>query len=506
MKLDLFLFIFALALAFFSGNITYFIKSESSVDFNDLNKIKNLHLELQEQLNPLMRLDLNIDYPSKEQLKLLSADVELNTNKGSFIDSSDCIRSNISQRSSNFINKNTLWMTYYCNQIDTLPRGFFRTPPYVSPSGHSYAFLKLKLLQSKKAQVQWLNKYGHLMNIKELKKLNWSKNSNQYFLINQPEHVIKSIVSGDNIFLSHQFYFIKTGNLKYYILSMDKASRFFKRTQYKFSHDNKGCIFKISNVCWKKKKPTIHNFLSQSIILLFIGTIIILVLTANSLFSRFKKKKAEEERKKHALRVLTHELRTPIASLLVHNHQLQNHVENLSPEVQDELLKIEGQIYRLKHLAQKSQGYLQTDSTQLIHLNMLKIDSLSEFCDEIVSEYDNKQIVLDVESKITLTTDPYWLKMCVTNLLENAIRYGVAPYKLKVSMDNKYVFISVIDNGKIQAKNIKQLLTKKHENSKGLGLGLIIINKTIKEMKGDFLLSQNPTEFIIKLPRSEDIT
>jgi two-component sensor histidine kinase len=504
MKLDLFLFIFALALAFFSGNITYFIKSESTADFTDLNKIKNIHLEIQEELNPLIRLDLNIDYPTKEQLKLLTTEVDLNTSQKSFIDSSDCLKSNLNQRSSNFINKDTLWMTYYCNQINSLPKDFFKTPPYVSPSGHSYAFLNLKLIQSKKAQIKWLNSYAHLMNINELKKLNWSKNTNQFFLINQPYYIIKSIVAGDNIFISNQFYFIKTGNLKYFILKVDKAQRFFKRTQYNFSLDNKGCLFKVGNICWKKKKPTIHNFLSQSIILLFIGTIIILLLTANSLFIRFKRKKIDEERKKHALRVLTHELRTPIASLLVHTHQMQNYFETLAPEVQDEFLKMEGQIYRLKHLAQKSQGYLQTDSTQLIHLNMQTIDSVKEFCEDIAVEYDDTNIKIDIGNEVTLRTDPYWLKMCINNLLENAIRYGSAPLLLKVEQDSKSISISILDNGKINAKNIKELLKKKHENSKGLGLGLIIVNKTIKEMNGEFTLNTDPTEFIIKLPKNED--
>lgn len=500
MKLDIFLFIFALALAFFSGNINYFLKSQSQGDFNDLTKIKNLHLDVQEELPPFKRLDLNLNYPSVEQLKLLTTDVDLDTKRNSFIDSTDCLRSSFSQRSSNFINKETLWMTYYCNQVDSLPSNFYVTPPYLAPSGHSYAFLKLKLLQTKKQQIEWLNNYSHLMNIRELKRVQWYKDSTQHFLINQPDHIIKSIASGESIFMDDNFYFIKTGNLKYFILKLNKAKRFFKRTPYSFSSSNTGCLFKIGNVCWKKERANIHNFLSQSMILLFIGTIIILILTANSLFARFRKKKQEEDRKKHALRILTHELRTPISSLLMHTDIIQRSLTELPHEIQEEFLKIEGQIYRLKHLAQKSLGYLQTDSSKLIHLNNQNIESLEEYCQDILFEYQTDEIQLKIEDNLSLNTDPYWLRMCITNLIENAIRYGKAPYILKVTNVKNHIYFGIQDHGDPIKVSLKSLLKSKHINSKGLGLGLIIVEKTIKEMNGELILKTNPNEFIIKLP------
>jgi nitrogen-specific signal transduction histidine kinase len=495
MKLDFFLFIFALMLAFLTGNITYSLKSDSKGDFRDLENIRALHLEMQEELNPYKRLDLNIDYPSDEHLKLLTEKLNIHPSKSFIFNSTECLRTKLNQLSSDFINKETLWMAYLCNQLENLPLNFFKTPPFMSKKGHSFSFMRFKMFRNQPSKITWLEKNAKYMHIEELTELHWPTTSNQRFLINLPKKTLNNLLKGENIFFTDQFYFIKNGNLKYFVLETKKVDRFFNRTKYSFDKDNKGCIFKTSSICWKKTTQNLQNFLTQSIVVLFIGTIIILALTANSFFSRLRRKKLEEERKKHALRVLTHELRTPIASLLVHGHSMQKFYEKIPIEAQEELAKIEGQIYRLKHLAEKSQGYLQTDDQKLIHLQNRTIPSINEFLGDIVLEYNNSSISFTKDEDTEIETDPYWLKLCITNLIENALRYGKAPIIIQLFLTKDKVQIDIIDKGLIKYSNIKDLLKAKHTDSIGLGMGLTIVNKTICEMKGKLLLKPNPTTF-----------
>ena len=225
---------------------------------------------------------------------------------------------------------------------------------------------------------------------------------------------------------------------------------------------------------------------------------------ANSFFSRLKRKKLEEERKKHALRVLTHELRTPIASLLVHGHNIQKFYDKIPREVQENLAQIEGQIYRLKHLAEKSQGYLQTEDQKLIHLQKREIPSLNEFLEDIVHEYNNPALSFTKNEDTAIETDPYWLKLCLTNLIENALRYGKPPIVVKLSIQKNKIQIDIIDQGLINYHSIKDLLKAKHTDSIGLGMGLTIVDKTIGEMKGKLLLTPNPTTFSLILNKNNE--
>lgn len=502
MRVDLFLFIFALILAFLTGNMAYFIKSEEQGSLKTLKKIQQLHIELQEEVIPSRRLDLNSDYPSEEHLKLIQKNTALPSQKNKIIlNSSECLKSKISQLSSNFINKETLWLGYLCNQIDKLPLNFFSSPPYVHSNGVSYSYMKFKMINSHLERIDWLESHAKYMHINELKGIGWPTNANQRFLISLEHTTLQKIIDGENTFLSPRFYFIKTGNLKYYVIDKEIALRFFNRASFSFSEHGQKCLFQMNNVCWKKSRYSFQSFFSQSTFIIFFGTIIILIVTARSLLHRLRKKKIEEERKKHALRVLTHELRTPIASLIVQMNELNRNQQNLPQEFQESLLRVESQVYRLKHLAEKSRSYLQSDDQKLISLNNEVIESMNHFIEEILFEYNENEIIFTPNNDFSISVDIYWLKMCIMNLIDNARRYGKLPIEIKTSQLESLYTIEIIDQGKIPYKNLKELLKTKHKDSKGLGLGLLIVNKTLKQMDAKLELFQNPTRFKISIPK-----
>lgn len=303
--------------------------------------------------------------------------------------------------------------------------------------------------------------------------------------------------------IDRNYYLLRTGNLKYFILDANKATKYFNRAGYLVSDQPSNCFIKIGNVCWKKRPHNIVSFLSQSSIIIFIVTVFVFLLTAHALYQRIRQKKLEEERKKHALRVLTHELRTPVSSLLLKINDLSENRHDLPQDVVTSIASIESDIYRLKHLAEKSKSYLQTDSQEILDLKKSKFQ-VKSICDDILNEYHDLNITLNLVQEFDLYTDQYWLRMCITNLIENAVRYGEPPIELKVDTDERFFYINIIDNGSIEFINLKEITEAKHENSKGLGLGLLIIQKTLKLLGGELLFSSNPTTFSIKLERKSN--
>lgn len=498
MRKDGLLLLLALFLSFLSGTITFSLRSDNEVGFDDLEKIRKLHQDLRESLVPHRRLDLNTDYSDSEKLKLLDLSIDF-SDKKIVLNSSECLKAKIQQISSNFINKEDLWLGYLCNQVSKLPRDFFSSPPYLHSNGLSFAYMRFRMLRSKYQKREWLNKYGQFMHISELKKLNWSNSYNHRFLVNLRSDVLNKILTGVNLFMDEKFYFIKTGTLQYFVIEREKAENYFALARYRISEKKPGCDLNIVDICWEKTPYNISGFLSQSSTILFIFTLVFLAIIAINLSLRIKKQKMEEEKKKHALRVLTHELRTPIAALLLQINNLWD--KNPAEELQKDLAQIEGEIYRLKFLADKSKSYLQTDVQKAQVFKEEKIDSIRHLCEEVIADFPNQKIRIEAEDDCSLITDHYWLMICLKNLIENAIRYGQAPIKVILKVTEKEYQIMVEDAGELPFKNIKQLLKTKHKESVGLGIGLMIVHKTINQMGAKLSLLPSPTKFIISFPR-----
>lgn len=502
MRKDGILLILALALAFLSGKIMFSIQEENQIGFNDLESIRLLHSELRESVPPKKRLDLNLFYNDPEKLKLLETTKEFSS-KTITLNSSECLRAKIEQISSSFINKENLWLSFLCHQITSLPISFFKSPPYIHSNGLSYSYMRYRMIKSQSVADRFLEEHAQYMHIAELKKLNYKGDDDALsFLLKLDTKDINKIVSESNVFMNEQLYFIRTGHLQYYIVGRKQAETFFRLARYQITESYPGCDLNILDVCWKKQPHNLTSFLSQSSSVLFIFTLIFLVFIAANLSGRIRRQKIEEERKKHALRVLTHELRTPIAALMLQLNNLED--DDMPTGLREKLAQIEGEVYRLKFLADRSRSYLQTDQKKSQVFQVENIDSLKEIIDESLTDFPTKNIELDVLYDEKAQIDPYWLKICLKNLIENAIRYGKEPIHIKLNGDKNNIIITVKDQGSIPYINIKEALRAKHQNSVGLGLGLGIVNKTIKQMGGKLTLETSPTRFSMHIPRRQN--
>jgi len=128
-----------------------------------------------------------------------------------------------------------------------------------------------------------------------------------------------------------------------------------------------------------------------------------------------------------------------------------------------------------------------------------------------IAEKTGNNIVLSVQNDCTAAIDKLQMKRVIKNLIQNAISHGKPQTNIdiKVSNDDKNMFISVIDYGKgISKEDLDKIFNKYYSTVKrfrkiGTGLGLYLSKEIIKAHGGDITVSSvegSFTEFKIQLP------
>ncbi|MBQ6516567.1 PAS domain-containing protein [bacterium] len=128
-----------------------------------------------------------------------------------------------------------------------------------------------------------------------------------------------------------------------------------------------------------------------------------------------------------------------------------------------------------------------------------------------IAEKTGNNIVLSVQNDCTAAIDKLQMKRVIKNLIQNAISHGKPQTNIdiKVSNDDKNMFISVFDYGKgISKEDLDKIFNKYYSTVKrfrkiGTGLGLYLSKEIIKAHGGDITVSSvegSFTEFKIQLP------
>ena len=97
--------------------------------------------------------------------------------------------------------------------------------------------------------------------------------------------------------------------------------------------------------------------------------------------------------------------------------------------------------------------------------------------------------------------DVYWFGICVKNLLENALHHGKSPVMITWGLLGDELTLTVTDAGECPYKNLDEILNSDRtgKNSRGLGLGMSIVQKIMQEMGGKLSYQQTPTTFSLFL-------
>ncbi|MEE9407983.1 MAG: HAMP domain-containing sensor histidine kinase [Polaribacter sp.] len=213
---------------------------------------------------------------------------------------------------------------------------------------------------------------------------------------------------------------------------------------------------------------------------------------------------------------ITHELKTPLATLTLATKMLKNKDIKLKPEIIENTVNtIERQNIRLQKLIDQvlnnSLGY------QEIKLNK-EVVNISDYLNMIVDDFqvslDSKSIKIQKNININqeISIDKFYFTTAILNILENAVKYGKENLEINVSAKiDKYFILSILDNGIGIPKKEQPFLFDKFyrvgnrevHNVKGLGLGLYYTNEIVKAHEGIISVESEVdkgTNFTIQIP------
>jgi PAS domain S-box-containing protein len=229
-----------------------------------------------------------------------------------------------------------------------------------------------------------------------------------------------------------------------------------------------------------------------------------------------QREKELNEMKTRFVSTVSHEFRTPLATILSSAELLRLYPDKLDDSEKLNLLHgVEDATKRMRNLLDEVLTLGRAESGKL-QLRPTRI-ALPEFCRKIVSDFhigEGKQHELVLDDRFDLETaelDENLLRHILNNLLSNAIKYSAPGSTVKLSLERAdgTVRLTVQDSGiGIPEEDQPRLFESFHrasnvENRQGTGLGLSIVKKAVELHGGEISFESAVgagTRFSITLP------
>lgn len=271
--------------------------------------------------------------------------------------------------------------------------------------------------------------------------------------------------------------------------------------------------------------PNQSSFLLKSIWREAVGSLIfsgIILLCFGMTVKTIFKQKRLSEMKNDFINNMTHELKTPIATIGLAAETLARQKEKFDPEfvarytgiIREENSRINRQVERVLQAAQFDRNEIQLD-LQSVNLNDTLHQAISHF--QLQIENRGGSISSRFQGEPEVRGDSQHLTNVVSNLLDNANKYSPdAPMiSIETRMKENRVEILISDQGKGIPK-VKQeeifnrffrVSTGDLHEVKGFGLGLSYVKEVVEAHQGSISVKShvgNGSTFIIDLPLSID--
>lgn len=235
-----------------------------------------------------------------------------------------------------------------------------------------------------------------------------------------------------------------------------------------------------------------------------------------------KKIKENEKLQNQFLANISHDLRTPLNSIICLSEILSNKIfGDLNPKQQEYIEDIRISGVRLLGMINEVLDITKLES-HTVKLNISQVDMsilINEVCNILKPLYTKKNIKinLDITALEPLSADYIKLQQVLFNILGNAIKFSPenSTINITITKTRKDLEISIKDQGiGISKTNIKKIFKKFYQVENTLakseistGLGLTIAKEFVKLHNGKIEVEselQKGTTFTIKLPMMND--
>jgi len=204
---------------------------------------------------------------------------------------------------------------------------------------------------------------------------------------------------------------------------------------------------------------------------------------------------------------ISHDLRTPLARL-----RLETEMSVADKDARDHMA---ADITQLDAIIDKFLDYARPEPARLEPVSLNAVIDAAVYA---VGDYDDMRVTVSVPDNLAVLADEVELSRVISNLLENARRYGktaetgVAVVDIAAKVRDQWVLLRVRDHGMGVAPETLPKLTRPffrgdaaRTAATGAGLGLAIVEKTVQRMGGVFGLTNTGSGGLaahIKLRRS----
>jgi two-component system phosphate regulon sensor histidine kinase PhoR len=250
----------------------------------------------------------------------------------------------------------------------------------------------------------------------------------------------------------------------------------------------------------------------------FLFSLIILVTFGLSVFYILRQKKISEM-KSDFINNMTHEFKTPIATISVATDSITNEKVMSDPEkiryfagmIKKENNRMNRQVEDILTIARLDKKDFE------FHWEPVDVhDIISDAVQGIAIQIEKRGGKTELDFKAqnpVITTDKIHGTNIFYNLIDNAVKYSVHPPEIRITTTNKNngVLISVQDNGIGMSKAVQARIFERFyrqtsgniHNVKGFGLGLNYVKAVVEANNGSILVQSEPgkgSRFDVFLP------
>lgn len=260
-------------------------------------------------------------------------------------------------------------------------------------------------------------------------------------------------------------------------------------------------------------KQSMYGHLAGSLVFTFI----VLFAFAYTIYVMLKQKKLDEI-KNDFINNMTHEFKTPIATISLAADTISNQmmlddkekIRHYAGVIHEENQRMNSQVEKVLQLALTDKNNFEIQA-ETIHLHALIHDVLEKF--NMIAENENRIINVNLHAQQdVIVADYFHMGNAISNILDNALKYSETGTTVSIETFNSgnSVFISVKDQGIGMKKEVQKKVFDKFyrehtgniHNVKGFGIGLSYVKNVIDAHRGEISIQSTPgkgSTFTIKL-------
>ncbi|MEP0367839.1 MAG: HAMP domain-containing sensor histidine kinase [Cyclobacteriaceae bacterium] len=238
-------------------------------------------------------------------------------------------------------------------------------------------------------------------------------------------------------------------------------------------------------------------------------TVLITVFFGYALFVILRQKRLSEIQRDF-VNNMTHEFKTPLSTLMLSAEVLENEIRSEKGKryaqiIKDESLRLQQHVSRF------------LDTTSIEHgakTKKMPVD-VDAAIREVADRFSGfgRQVDHDLRCGKMVLGDPENFEKVMSNLVDNAIKYGESKVEIKSWSEGKKIKIVVLNDGKPITPEEQQKVFDKfyrtpsgdRHDVKGFGLGLYFVKRSVEVIKGKIHLESGSsgTAFTLTLPAHE---